>query len=809
MFLGIVDLECAKSVTRCVLETTLKLSALPGEVIADQITNDDPFLSELQDRAGQELYESAYNKYVGLANQIEAAQTTLGSANWTSATYWSNLINYTSGMAAVDIWAQVQTYDAPYKYKADVLAAQLDAEKDYAINAVVKKVTNYKQSGTPEIVVEIGNEPNLFPYIPPALFAKYYADWVYTIRNGVEAYQKKHPDLASFNLKFIPGGLGDVNSMKQSIVDLMGKGISFDVTGWELGFSQVTNDSEYYSTFLTNLSTYLAGSKYNNSLGVKSVIDYGNIHLYPWTQVENGSSLESSYDGIMKLVADSSNEGKTIVSEYGNITPYSDATVAKDVMTPLVNYLSSRSDIKSTYWFMYNGVDQKYALLENFPDPPPNPAITTGYNHSSLTELFGSVIHLNTIIKFFDMYAISPFVPDQVNRIKSAIEDGVQYNADLKAGHPNGAEDDGNGNSYYAAFAQLYNGTSNTLLGNTYLNLTGTCFLTNTNIPAGDLAGFVSTGRDLSLELSSTSSSGKPGVQISQYTSNYNVKHSFVFDSAWKAGNTVDVSVYVDSTELVGAAWAGTLSLATFDNYNWIALPDYPQGSSELNRARGKWVTFRYKYDPARYFLGDTFDLMFLANGHGDGTSKFVYQIGNVSLETNSDSSAETPSNGDSASTGNDTTTSNGGTTSPAIKTLSDTANFAICNQCLIASEDGRASLSVVSNGGGAVLSFNDTVDSAFRNSSNVTLDIRSSTSLSGWEYVEVAFVDAASSVYYDAYRKALPSAASNGWATVDITDAFKGASYNIGSIASVSIAVNSNASSGGRIYLSNFTLKK
>lgn len=793
---GLPIYGCIDEFSYCVLEKAIQLQKIPGEILAEQILNEDPLLLNLASRAEQELYEDALNRYVGLINGLtdeweknyKTGQSIAESDDffdWMSSFVKGSHLLGTLGSLLID---EAITDQAPYPYKADVLEAQLDAELTEALEAIQKKV----DSGATEVLIEVGNEPNLFPYIPPTLYAKYYVDWVHAIKDGMTHSPAPH----DYELKFMPGGLADVNSMDKPIKKLLSHGVSFTLLGWKLGFSQQTDDLQYYKTFLESANAY-EKAKYGGT-GVQDIIDYGNVHLYPMSRVglknADGSDtpvtqadLANDFDEKMNLLAENSKSGKIIISEYGNITPYSEQLVVNQVMKPLVEYISSRSDVESAYWFLARGVDDKYSNLGTLPAAGEG-TFSVGKAMSALRILFQ---YLN----------VANFVFDGNDEIVATTEYMTHYKQELEDGHPEGADANDTGTEVLAAFAQLSKNEQYTLLGQTYRELTGACYLTNTELPAGNSAAFIprkmsssTAGIDPELSIKPSTVNARPVTQFSQSRGDWNFKHTFVFDHSWASTNYIDVQFYIDPADLQENHWLGTLRMVTFDGIYWNELNNEPQGerSNDLRLALGKMHTMRFEYNPAQYRLGQELDLIFFVNAH-NGSSPLKFSIGKVSIvgaESSNDPNPEEPTE----------------PVNPGVGThgnaLTSTTGLTTCNQCAVMDYGGRTALSITPNGGGNVMELEIIADASVVNARRIALDIRTNYTPESWNEAYFIVVNPTANRYWDESRAPIPATTHLSWTKVEAH--FTGQNYTIGDKISLKVSLNTNVPFGKNIYISN-----
>jgi hypothetical protein len=330
------------------------------------------------------------------------------------------------------------------------------------------------------------------------------------------------------------------------------------------------------------------------------------------------------------------------------------------------------------------------------------------------------------------------------------------------------------------------------------VNLSGACVdstgligtTTNTSIAAGDVAALPSTGRDPLLITQSVTDAGRKGVQVIQSKPDWNIKHTFIFDTAWVHHSVVDVEVYVDPAQMTGTAWAGTLMASTFDNQTWSTLELTPLSGTALDSAVGKWITLRFQYNPASYVLGRPFDLQFLANGHGNGTSSFKFDIGSVSVEGASGS-------------GGDSTVVDTNYTAPSNSISMDSlSRFISCNQCAIVTDGSRKATAFAPVGGGTALAFTVPVDSSLTIARTLSFDLKSEFVLQGWEQAWFFVDDSPYRYNWDQYLANIPNSVSTGWTTINIP--FSGSLYGLGTTAKFMLSVNANAPNGTRMLVDN-----
>jgi len=320
---------------------------------------------------------------------------------------------------------------------------------------------------------------------------------------------------------------------------------------------------------------------------------------------------------------------------------------------------------------------------------------------------------------------------------------------------------------------------------------TDTGSTSNTSVAAGDTAALPSTGRDAGLTVASGTAGGKTATVVSQTRSDWSVKHTFTFDTAWAHHSEILVDIWVDPAQISGSAWLGSLSLSTFDGQSWISLD--PSGGADLSGSVGTWKTLHFVYDPSRYVLGRSFDLQFLANGHGSDGSTFHFAIGAIRL----------------AGTTADTSTSGGTPALPASSgpgiSMDTLSRWSVCNACvLVADGNGGSAIAVTPASGNPVMQTAITVDSAFHAGTSFHVDLFSQFPLQGWESTTFVVVDEASGRYWDSRTVNLPVGVSAGWTRLEIP--YDGSLYGLGTTATLKVVLNANAPSGKQIELDNLT---
>jgi len=312
-------------------------------------------------------------------------------------------------------------------------------------------------------------------------------------------------------------------------------------------------------------------------------------------------------------------------------------------------------------------------------------------------------------------------------------------------------------------------------------------------VPVGNVGSLPSVGRDPGLSTTAVVVGGKSGVEVHQTVSDWSVKHTFVFDTAWARRREILVDVWVDPAQMTGSAWVGSLALSTFDGHLWLSLD--PTSGANLQSAVGTWQTLRFAYDPTRYALDSAFDLQFLANGHGSETSIFRFVLGAIRLGQPTGEVVTPPTPPDPPAP----------PAPPVVGIGMDSlARWPMCNGCELRAVDGRSAIAVVPAGGGSALEAQVLVDSAFRAGHTFQLEIRSEYVLQGWETVTIILVNEASGQWWDTRTAPLLKAADSTWTQIQLP--YNGSLYQLGSQTKFKIALNSNAPNGKRLLLDNLT---
>lgn len=311
---------------------------------------------------------------------------------------------------------------------------------------------------------------------------------------------------------------------------------------------------------------------------------------------------------------------------------------------------------------------------------------------------------------------------------------------------------------------------------------------------AGAVQDLPSMGRDGGMQRTSVVVAGQSGVAIQQTRPDFSVSHRFIFDTAWAHRDEVLIDIFVPADQMTQqGSWIGTLSVA---DQTWSYLTPNPSG--ELSGALGVWKTFRYRYDPTHYQVGQTIDLMLLANAHAGTGSELTFVVGRIRLEDDATSVGGSGSSGDSSGSGN---SSPSATNAIAMDSLT---GWSQCNLCsVVPTPAGGTGIAVTPNGGGVVLERTVVVDSAFRVARAFEMDAYAEFPVYAWNSVTVVFVNGTSNQWWDAHDLTIPSGVGQSPGT-RIRIPFDGSLYQLGTATTLKIVVNAYAPAGQRILFDN-----
>jgi hypothetical protein len=204
------------------------------------------------------------------------------------------------------------------KQKEKILSDQFEKEKVLLDD----QVKNFKHS---PIIFEITNEPNLFPYVSPKLYASLYVTW----RNYIKS---KWPDALIMN-----GGLWIFEGLPKSVLKVM-KYIGVPIT----------STSEYMNRFLSLLKE-------------DEIPDICNLHFYPYVgRYTTNNSIEKQAEEIRRI----SFNNNIFITEAGNINPF-DMKKTCYIMKLMFSSLLKIPEIKGIYYYKAIGEDAKMDLLDS------------------------------------------------------------------------------------------------------------------------------------------------------------------------------------------------------------------------------------------------------------------------------------------------------------------------------------------------------------------------------------------------------------------------------------------------------------
>jgi len=182
-----------------------------------------------------------------------------------------------------------------------------------------------------EPVFEIANEPNLFPYMSPALYAVYYIKWWDYIKSAFP------------NAKIMNGGLFVLDKLPDAIKSNM-KFLGITYHG----------AAEYYKTFIEVLK----------SVDEKYVPDYLNLHFYPYIHTNGDYKVENHVLHLSYIMKELKGLYKEDVwlTEFGNINPL-DSISTYTLISTMV-YKLELTNIKRWYFFHVRGMDSNLKLVK-------------------------------------------------------------------------------------------------------------------------------------------------------------------------------------------------------------------------------------------------------------------------------------------------------------------------------------------------------------------------------------------------------------------------------------------------------------
>jgi hypothetical protein len=263
---------------------------------------------------------------------------------------------------------------ARHASKQSVLCEQLAAEA----SRVDSLFAALKATPRTEHVFEVANEPNLYPYLSPRLYAWYYDRWHRLLVARAAAHG------VSDRLRVMPAGLWLTRGLPASVLSVLRLAIA----------PPAADARDYYVRFLVALGEARAGRSgafaceskpsFARIPTLKAIayaagaIDIANLHFYPWTH--EGTSLPAptvaqrfaahlaDLASFATLAATHSRTHRVWLTEAGNINPLPPEAMTASFVAPMCDGLEALSVpkggvIERWYWFKAIGEDPKFSLL--------------------------------------------------------------------------------------------------------------------------------------------------------------------------------------------------------------------------------------------------------------------------------------------------------------------------------------------------------------------------------------------------------------------------------------------------------------
>ena len=253
-------------------------------------------------------------------------------------------------------------------YAMDVLEDQIRSEIDRLPHLIREFAKANRTDATGRfidepVVFEIGNEPNIYLYMPPDMYASYYLRWREELLKAVAAVNRERRAGETIRPRFMPAGLWVFEGLPPVILKVLQTRVW--VGPLVLWPGVITDTARYYREFVDALGGDPC-----------AYIDVGNLHFYPYIHryaAFGEGNLDRHLDvlaGLAAYVAERSSTGHVWMTEMGNINPYDDQRTADEVLTPTVSALLGNAvpQIDRWYWFMARGDDTKFDALEPLKD---------------------------------------------------------------------------------------------------------------------------------------------------------------------------------------------------------------------------------------------------------------------------------------------------------------------------------------------------------------------------------------------------------------------------------------------------------
>lgn len=188
--------------------------------------------------------------------------------------------------------------------------------------SIVTMITNWKKFHSGPPIFEIANEPNLFPYISPELYAQYYALWYDEIR----FYEP--------NALIMNGGLWCNDVIPKKIVKLLSL----------LGIKE-KNTWNYFKKFTNSLPS------------IYHIPDIINLHVYPYC-----NKIDELEQQIKNIEFFKVNFKQTWITEYGNINSFGMEKTVKFI-SRLYALLSMHHRTERAYYFQAKYSERNFQLF--------------------------------------------------------------------------------------------------------------------------------------------------------------------------------------------------------------------------------------------------------------------------------------------------------------------------------------------------------------------------------------------------------------------------------------------------------------
>lgn len=174
-------------------------------------------------------------------------------------------------------------------------------------------------------IVEIANEPNLFPYLSPSLYSSYYKLWFDEIKSI-------NPDT-----KIMNGGLWINEGLPKFII----KGLSV------LNIKEVSASIYFKKVF--------------DLLGEDYAPDILNLHFYPYIYKDSPLNMAGHIENLKKIIKESGID-EVWLTEFGNINCFSMEST-RIIIDMILSELKKVNEIKHIYYYCTVDGDQKLDLL--------------------------------------------------------------------------------------------------------------------------------------------------------------------------------------------------------------------------------------------------------------------------------------------------------------------------------------------------------------------------------------------------------------------------------------------------------------